>query len=284
MNECKIVEDLLPLYAEELVSSETREFVDTHCAGCEECERLMQRCMTSIPAPEENPKAYKKALRKNQFNWFCKSILVFGLVVAVLLFICVNLEQRILWKDGRSPVEQIVEAPIGLGKVTVVDWEGSGRRIGNSRNEGTLIWIEMMHVIQDEWGIGSTGSSGQMAKYWENVQVEWAPNGEEIFFKADLLDGGVGIFIHDYNFWMDDEGSHSVSELRPLGADKGYWDVLIDGCRNHTDFPVGWEKIEFDFYQWQDDSQTITFVYETDNGHRGLLDFHYPSETITDID
>ena len=35
MNECKIVEDLLPLYAEDLISPESKEFVEEHCAGCE---------------------------------------------------------------------------------------------------------------------------------------------------------------------------------------------------------------------------------------------------------
>ena len=284
MNECKIVEDLLPLYAEDLISEESSALVRNHAAVCERCGKLLKRCESPEAVTEEDTKAYKKALRKNQFNLICKAMLLFLVVLGIMVYGCVKLEEYILWKEGKAPVEQVIEAPVGYGKITLVDWEGSGRRIGNARNEGTLIRIEMRHFEQDEYGYGWSGSAGEVAKTWENVQAVWAPNGEEIIFRADLLDGGTGIFVRDYKYWRDDEGSHSEARLLPEGFEHGYLDILLDGCRNHLDFPVGWESIEFTFHQWQDDSETITFVYETDNGQRGLLDFHYPSETITDID
>ena len=36
-NECSIVKDLLPLYAENLTGEETNEFVKTHLEECESC-------------------------------------------------------------------------------------------------------------------------------------------------------------------------------------------------------------------------------------------------------
>lgn len=283
MNECKIVEDLLPLYAENLTSEKSAAFVREHAAVCERCGKLLSRCENPEVKAAIDVKAYKKALRKNQFDLICKATLLFVVTLAVMVFACTKLEQHLLWKDGKSPVEQVIEAPTGHGKITLVDWEGSGRRIGNARNEGTLIRIAMKHFEQDEWGYGWSGSEGEMAKTWENVQAEWAPNGEEIFFMAELLDGGTGIFVRDYQYWRDDDGSHSESKLLPEGMEHGYLDILLDECEENPGFPTGWDSVEFSFYQWQDDSQTVTFVYETDNGYRGLLDFHYPSETITDI-
>lgn len=284
MNECKIVQDILPLYAEDLIASETRAFVDSHCEGCEDCARQLHRCNIAIPTREKDPKAYKKALRKNQLNLICKLVVVLIAVIALLTYAAVKLEQYLVWKDGKSPVEQVIEAPTGYGKITLVDWEGSGRRIGNARNEGTLIWIEMAHFKEDETGQGWTGSKSESAEHWENVQAVWAPNGEEVFFSAELLDGGSGIFVHDYQFWEDEDGSHSVERMLPEGRTHGYLDILLEVCRDHPDFPDDWETVAFSFYQWQEDCETITFVYETDSGHRGLLDFHYPSETIVDID
>lgn len=283
MNECRIVEDLLPLYAEDLTNEVSSRFVRSHVESCERCNSLLQRCHEVIPAEEVDAKAYKKAMRRNQVNLFCKIALLTILALAIMILACEKLEDYLLWKDGKAPVEQVIEAPVGYGKLTLVDWEESGRRIGNARNEGTLIWIEMRHFHQDEWGYGWTGHAGESAKCWENVQAEWAPNGEEIFFRADLLDGGTGIFVHTYKFWMDEKGSHSESRLLPEKSEHGYLDALVDGCRKYSDFPMGWETIEFSFHQWQDDSETITFVYETDNGYRGLLDFHFPSETITKV-
>jgi len=284
MNECKIVEDLLPLYAENLTNEETSAFIREHTAGCERCGKLLKRCQDPEAATQEDAKAYKKALRKNQFNLICKAMLLFVVILGALFFACEKLENYILWKEGKTPVEQVLEAPTGYGKLTIVDWEGSGRRIGNARNEGTLIRVEMRHFEQDEYGYGWFGSAGELAKTWENVQAAWAPNGEEIFFSADLLDGGTGIFVRDYKYWRDEEGSHSESRLLPENAERGYLDILVTECGNHPDFPAGWKTVEFSFYQWHDDSETITFVYKTDNGCRGLLDFHYPTQTITDVD
>lgn len=289
MNECSIVQDLLPLYAEDLITPETKEFIKDHCSGCENCQKLLHRCEEPVPAEQVDAKAYKKALRKNYINIICKAMLAFILSIGLLSILCEKLMDYMQWKDGRSPVEQIIEAPTGLGKLTLVDWEASGRRIGNARNEGTLIYIKQEHVIQDEYGVGRVSSDGGYAKPWENVQAEWAPNGEEVFFYADLLDGGVGLFVETYDFWLDEEGSHSISKLvpqstKPEGSENGFWDILQSDCKDNPDFPTGWNTVDFTFLEWKDDSETIVFVYETDNDHRGLLDFHFPTETITDID
>ena len=58
MNECKIVEDLIPLYAENLANEVSSEFVRTHEESCEACNRLLQRCHESIPSVDMDEKAY----------------------------------------------------------------------------------------------------------------------------------------------------------------------------------------------------------------------------------
>ena len=284
MNDCKIVRDLLPLYAEDLIALETKEYILVHCSGCESCQKLLRRCEEPIPSAQVDPKAYKKALRKEYINIISKVMLVCILAIGLICIICEKITGYSLWNDGRSPVEQIIEAPVGLGKVTLVDWDESGWQIGNVPNEGTLIFVKQEHVIKDVYGVGRDGSEGGYAKPWENVQAEWAPNGEEIFFSADLLDGGIGFFVETYEYWRDKEGSHSISRMLPENSDSGFLDKLIFQCHDNLDFPTGWDTIWFTFYEWKDDSETIVFVYETDNGHRGLLDFHFPTVTITDID
>ena len=148
MNECKIVEDLLPLYAEGLTNEASSEYVRNHVENCEYCARLLQRCHEIIPAGEVDTKAYKKAMRKNQVNLFCKIALLAIVVLVVMVFACEKLEDYILWKEGKAPVEQVIEAPAGYGKLTLVNWEASGRRIGNARNEGTLIRTEMKEILE----------------------------------------------------------------------------------------------------------------------------------------
>lgn len=284
MNECKIVEDLLPLYAENLTNEESSEFVRKHVEGCESCYKLLQRCREIIPAEEVDSKAYKKALRNNMINMTCRIVVVVLLFFVVLYFGATKWNAYLQWWNGRAPVEQVVKAPVGNGEVTVVDWEASGWEIGGVENVGTILWMRTMAVREEDNGTRYSLGESAATEPWENVQVYWAPNGAPFLVTADLLEGGSGIYVHAHKSWYDEDGGHhSVSQFLPSTAGNGLVDVLTALCKEQEAIPTGWETIEFAFHQWQDDSETITFVYETDNGHRGLLDFHYPTETITKL-
>ena len=282
MNECKIVQDLLPLYAEDLISPESKEFVDDHCESCVACSKLMQRCMTSIPAPEEDPKAYKTALRKNQFNLICKAVTLLVVVVIVLYIGCTKFDSYMQWKDGKAPVEAIFEAPYGNGVVTLVDWDKTGQSFGSSSTAGTLIWIKSMDVtgefLETSYFIGEAA----YAEHWENVRIYWAPNGTAFLTTADLLEGGDGIFVYASRSWYDESGGHhSVGGFQPSNQGNGIVDILSAHCKEVVDFPTGWGKINFTFLEWKEDSETLVFVFETDNYYRGVVDYHFPSDTIT---
>jgi hypothetical protein len=284
MNECRIVEDLIPLYAESLTNEEASEFVKNHVANCDRCRKLLERCQITVPVPEKDVKAYKKALQKNTINMTCR-IVVVALVLLIVFYIgCTKLGEYMLWKDGRAPVEQVVKAPVGNGEVTLVDWEASGYSIGGTENTGTLIWFEMKDARENEYGTSYSWNEGGYSQAWENVQIYWAPNGKPFLVTADLPEGGEGIFVHHYKSWYDEKGKHfSESRFLPNTRGNGLVDVLTALCKEIEAFPTGWETVDFTFHQWQDDSETITFVYETDNGIRGLIDYHYPTEAITKV-
>jgi len=40
--ECNVVRDLIPLYVENMISEDTKEFVDKHVAGCESCAQFLE--------------------------------------------------------------------------------------------------------------------------------------------------------------------------------------------------------------------------------------------------
>lgn len=290
MNECKIVEDLIPLYAEDLTSPETKGFIDAHCAECDACAKLKARAGEAVPEQLPEPGAVKKALWGNTLKMIFMGIGIFVVAIALIYFGITKLDAYMQWKDGRTPVEQVVKAPVGNGKVTLVDWEASGYRIGNAANEGTLIYIKQEHVVEGDWKDGGSTitersiSESGYAEPWENVRVEWAPNGTEFMLTADLPEGGTGMFVYTYESWFDEDGGHhGVSKFLPGTSGRGLVDILMSACAENQDFPTGWETVAFTFHQWQEDSETITFVYETDNGYRGILDYHFPTETITKV-
>ena len=52
-NKCAIIKDILPLYIEDIVSDETREFVDEHLQECPECKKLADEMEMPATLPED---------------------------------------------------------------------------------------------------------------------------------------------------------------------------------------------------------------------------------------
>ena len=79
-NECNIVRDLLPLYAEDIASADSRAFVEEHLAECEACRRELAylREGSGIAAAKESVasrKAEAKLLKKLARQWNVRRML-----------------------------------------------------------------------------------------------------------------------------------------------------------------------------------------------------------------
>ena len=91
--DCGIVRDLMPLVIDDVAGSESREFVETHLTGCEECKKLYQEMKTDLPAETEKEKgAIQKAfsaaaekLKKKRRIRTLKHVLL-GVLIASLVF------------------------------------------------------------------------------------------------------------------------------------------------------------------------------------------------------
>ncbi len=86
-NECSIIRDLLPLYAEAMVSAETAEYVEKHLENCPECKGELEslREGASFTAAESKPIAegdgapFKKIMKRmnRQFSTLAYSLVIF---------------------------------------------------------------------------------------------------------------------------------------------------------------------------------------------------------------
>ena len=73
-NKCKIISDLLPLYAEDMVCEETAEFIKNHLSECEDCKNdfeafkngddLKEIFKEEPKKPAEDIKPFKKIMKK----------------------------------------------------------------------------------------------------------------------------------------------------------------------------------------------------------------------------
>ena len=69
--DCSIVQDLLPLYAEDMLREETKEFVDAHLAQCAPCRAeldALKADVTPAPVNAQPLRSLKKQLRRKKFT------------------------------------------------------------------------------------------------------------------------------------------------------------------------------------------------------------------------
>lgn len=109
---CGIIRDLLPLYHDDVCSTETRNVVENHCAGCADCRKILNN-LDSMPEPYEMAKEVEP-LRPIQKKWNHerKKSLWIGLGVAFFL-ILILIANTVLreWKC----------VPMGKDDVVVMD-------------------------------------------------------------------------------------------------------------------------------------------------------------------
>lgn len=102
---CDIIGDLLPLYAEDMVSPASKELVDEHLVVCESCLDKLTHMRELVPIPAEEKVQEAAPLKKFRF-WLLAAILGFPLwfpllvgaaVIALVLYLCVWIVVISLW-------------------------------------------------------------------------------------------------------------------------------------------------------------------------------------------
>lgn len=101
---CNIIRDLLPLYAEDLASEDTRALVDEHLCGCDGCMRQYGQLKKAAEIPiEVETKALKRlgdTIRRRKVLTVCTAILT----VITILVSCMGWLLVDIWVDSADAV------------------------------------------------------------------------------------------------------------------------------------------------------------------------------------
>lgn len=290
MKECRIVEDLMPLYADDLICEETAEFIKAHLENCPECRALWQRCscvLEPLLPSEEESKKLKRALRKEQF----KAVLGGISIMMVLCGIAVASVFYIFWEKGIFPVKKNFVSPNGNVGVQLVDWDTAGFF---GRGEGSLVttWDKETKVHKNG-GIGQSGSWSTSSIAWEDIRkVIWSPDGQCFFAEIETVSGETKLYAYylreePYPEWAKVDTMRDYPETlmssgwRPVDRhNTDLISVMTGLCREKPELASGWNTIRFHFSGWNENSDTLRFVYETDRGETGFLWYNLYEETI----
>ena len=106
---CSVIRDLLPLYAEDLTSEETKELIHVHLADCPDCRaRLETLRQPAVPEPNaaESLRGVKKSLRRRRV---LAALLAALLVFLPLFALLAHSTDKIAvpYEDGLIAVESV---------------------------------------------------------------------------------------------------------------------------------------------------------------------------------
>lgn len=87
---CEIIEDLLPLYADDVCSDQSKQVVTEHLRECEKCREKIESTV-ALPVPHVEPdspaadRALKQGFKKIRSRWWSCILMIFALIPIAFL-------------------------------------------------------------------------------------------------------------------------------------------------------------------------------------------------------
>lgn len=169
MNSCKIIEDLLPSYCDELTSQESNEQIQSHVASCPSCARLLKKMSAEqvrivLDHREQFGQKLKEYERKHKVKALTLALSCF-IAVLILMLLWTNSEQLTRWcMDIRMGDEGIlIAADIPVDEYKVVNY------YIYHTNNGFQVVTLAKHTFWNFWYF----DSAQKANDGEILSVAW---------------------------------------------------------------------------------------------------------------
>lgn len=189
-HECNIVRDLLPLYAENLLSEETAAFVRAHLNGCAACSAELAQMQSPAPRPAQTLPLEK--LRRKLTAMKVRTVILTAVLVAALIVSAVaalGAPEYFSYSPELLTVEPAEDGALRLifdERVTEYRWQTC------RAPEGWYYEIEAWTTLWDRWFGGEKASLTATLPVPEGATVLYVPNdGTETVCLYGQMDGGM---------------------------------------------------------------------------------------------
>ena len=154
---CNVIVDLLPLYKEDICSEETKDIVEEHIRGCEDCRQLCETMTVpeikakEVPTERETFKKVGKKLKRSRFT----KIMSVLMCICLVLFAGVNAAWYFL---KYRPMKNLCE---GMEKIAPYDDYDDGSKnsprvnkvtVYSSEDDKYTYFVSMPHYLN--FGMG----------------------------------------------------------------------------------------------------------------------------------
>lgn len=146
---CTIIQDVLPLYVDEVVSQDTKEMVDEHLQYCEKCQKEYDAMKQELYIPAENKafqfKEISKKWRKKKViisitSVFITAMILLGAYLSVFYYETVIPYSEDLIKIERQNDNQLVSHYYGKSRAGVYGTFPMGFEIDGERKIVSVIY------------------------------------------------------------------------------------------------------------------------------------------------
>lgn len=232
--DCSIVQDLLPLYAEDMLREGTKEYVDGHLAQCEACRAELAALKADVPSAPVNAqplRALKKQLQRKKLTAVLLAVTL-ALTLAAAGFAYLTAPQYLPYSetewtvaraDGAVTAEGLADlsgvesisvnllTPVSGAKVTSTQEPDSGK---------TVYFITAWRTPLDTWrgAFDKTGDAPNAHSANDRTQRE-----------ADALQGALGKVESARTLFTLDTANCAAVYYSP---NNGQDDVLLCGSRD----------------------------------------------------
>lgn len=262
MNQCNIVKDLMPLYADEVASGDSVAFIEEHMKTCADCRDAWRRCRTELPnmeVAEAMVKDYKTGIQRGTWKIMLSALLGWLLVAAIV----VGAFFYYHWEKGDFTTGKRYSAPDGVRSIELVNLDDAGFFSG----KGNLLRFYF--------------ERGYMNRYeteWQDLVVYWAPDSQTSLLEVQNGSGERELRIVDQTGGLPSGGTREIPGLYPSEEEPDLTQILTELCAKQ-----GVAASDFEFVQWSDDSLGIQFRFQTTEGEIGELWFSLDGKEITEI-
>lgn len=105
---CKIIQDLLPNYIEDLTNEETNSFIEEHLKECDECKRILENMQKNLKI-DENKKDNREVKYIKKYNKKLRILKIIILII-VALFLIRTLRNAIILSSLSNKAKEYVNS------------------------------------------------------------------------------------------------------------------------------------------------------------------------------
>lgn len=254
---CKVIEDLLPLYLDNVCSDETKIIVEEHLKECEECKKLIDitktvQILRIEPENSVTDNAVKKGFKKIRVRWWASIILVVVIVPCIFLGwnqyhnIGIHYTNINEYYIGQSFMEQLQKGNYekayeyididGLKQEWLEVWFEE-QELVNIKEDGLIKFCEYADKIEKKGGIEKLEYTGIGIYAYESdgtpiyqLSYKIRFDGKNQMFCVNVSDDGVESFTGGDSFITDPLAQFSIwSEYLWQDYEGCYYDPNLKG-------------------------------------------------------